>query len=129
MKSDSHEATLGDYHYVCMKICLEDLDVVAPPQKSSSPYWKLNTSILKDEDFLENFSKFYFKLQNKIPDYADIADWWDNCAKLGIRKFCMGVSSHLADVRKDTKKYLFTYSKLVLKQSNWSEVISVRQQL
>ena len=89
----------------------------------------MNTSILKDEDFLENFSVLYSKLQKKKPEYDDIADWWDLCAKPGIRKFCMGVSSHLADVRKDTKKYLFSYLKLVLKQGNWSEVTRVRQQL
>ena len=112
--------------YVCMTVTLEDFIPVAPPQKSSSPYWKLNTSILKDEDFLENFSVLYSKLQKKKPEYDDIADWWDLCAKPGIRKFCMGVSSHLADVRKDTKKYLFSYLKLVLKQGNWSEVTQVR---
>ena len=72
---------------------------------------------------------FYGKLQVKKQEYPDIADWWDLCAKPSIRKFCMGVSSNLAGIRKDTKKYLFAYLNVVLCQGNWSEVVRVRQQL
>ena len=129
VKAVSHQATLGDHHYVCLSLSLEDFEIGPPPQKPISPYWKLNTSILKDEDFLENFSLYYSKLQIKIPDFADIADWWDLCAKPNIKNFCIGVSSHLADVRKDTKKYLFSYLTLVMRQGNWEEIARVRQQL
>ena len=129
VKSVTHQASLGDHLYVCMTMILPNLSKNFDPPPSSSPYWKLNTSILKDEDFLENFSKMYSKLQAKISDYPDIADWWDNCAKPRIRDFCMGVSTHLAHVRKDTKKYLFSYLNLVLRQGNWEEVARIRQQL
>ena len=129
VRSVVHSASLGDHHYPCMILSLPNLEMTPAPPMSSSPYWKLNTSILKDEDFLGNFSKMYGKLQVKMPDYPDIADWWDLCAKPGIRNFCIGVSSHLADVRKDTKKYLFSYLNVVLKQGDWGEVARVRQQL
>ena len=125
----SQQASLGDHHGVNLLISLPDLGQRPAPPLYSSPYWKLNTSILKDEDFLDNFSVFYDKLQVKIQEYPDIADWWDLCAKPSIRKFCMGVSGHLARIRRDTKKYLFSYLNLVMHAGNWSEVARVRQQL
>ena len=105
----THNASLGDHKYVVMRITL-DLDKVSEPPVQCSPYWKLNTSILSDEDFLANFSTMYQNLQLKIAQYQDIACWWDLCAKPAIRKFCMGVSSKLANVRKDTKRFLFFLS-------------------
>ena len=129
VRSVSYKASLGDHHGVSLKLSLPDLVKGPASMPSSSPYWKLNTSVLKDEDFLENFSVMYAKLQARIQDYPDIADWWDNCAKISIRKFCMGVSSRLAKVRRDTKKYLFSYLSVVLNLRDWGEVTRVRQQL
>ena len=77
--SVTHNASLGDHKYVVMRITL-DLDKVSEPPVQCSPYWKLNTSILSDEDFLANFSTMYQKLQLKIAQYQDIACWWDLCA-------------------------------------------------
>ena len=129
VRSVTHKASIGDHKYVCMNLSLPDLEIEPLPSVSSSPYWKLNTSILKDDDFLENFSVMYKKLQDKIQDFHDIADWWDHCAKPSIRKFCIGVSSLLADVRKNTKQYLFAYLNVVLRKGDWEEVVRVRQQL
>ena len=41
----------------------------------------------------------------------------------------MGVSIRLAYVRRDTKKFLFSYLNIVLKKGDWGEVARVRQQL
>ena len=127
--SVSHHASLGDHKYAVMLLCLPGLEKVPGPLPSKSPYWKLNTSILSDEDFLPNFSKMYQKLQLKIPDFPDIASWWDLCAKPAIRKFCMGVSTKLASVRKDTKKFLFSYLNIALKDRDWKEVTRIREQI
>ena len=77
---------MGDHKYVKCILSLDNLTKQNIPPKSNSPYWKLNSSILKDEDFLENFAVMYGKLQAKIQDYPDIADWWDLCAKPSIKK-------------------------------------------
>ena len=42
------------------------------------------------------------------------------CAKPAFKNFCIGVSSHLANIRNDTKKYLFAYLNLVIKQKKWA---------
>ena len=41
----------------------------------------------------------------------------------------MGVSTHLANIRRDTKRYLFSYLNVVMKQGDWQEVTRIRQQI
>ena len=129
LKSVTHLASLSDHKYSVMLVSLPDVTKLPEPAISSSPYWKLNTSILKDEDFLENFSKMYQKLQSKKSEFSDIALWWDYCAKPSIKKFCMAVSTFLSDIRNDTKKYIFSYLNVVLRKREWKEVARVRQEI
>ena len=68
VKSVSYHASLSDHKYVIMQIKLPSSVKNSETPKSKSPYWKLNTAILKDEDFLDNFSVMYSKLQ----EYTDI---------------------------------------------------------
>ena len=52
-----HIASLSDHCGVVMEVDL-DVDVSRNIQKENrKTYWKLNTSILKDEEFLDNFSE------------------------------------------------------------------------
>ena len=123
----SHHASLSDHHYGVLLLSLPDLVSAPKPLKNSSLYWKLNTSILQDQDFLENFKDFYNNtLKTKIGEFPDIGDWWDLYAKPEIRKFCMGVSERLGFVRKNTKRFLFSYLTLVTKKGNWKEVVRVK---
>ena len=101
----SHHASLADHHYVLTEIECPSLERLDPVPRTEKLYWKLNTSILQDEDFLENFTEFYRKIQTNITDYVDIAEWWDLKAKTAIREFCMGVSEKFAYVRKNTRQF------------------------
>ena len=125
----SHHASLSDHHYGVLILDLPDLESAPKPPKQPPLYWKLNTSVLQDDDFLVNFKEFYRNLKNKIDDYPDISDWWDLCAKPAIRDFCMGVSERMAFVRKNTKRFLFSYLSLVIKRGNWGEVVRVRKKI
>ena len=49
VKNVSHQASLGDHLGVSLLMSIEDLENLTSPTISSSPYWKLNTSILKDD--------------------------------------------------------------------------------
>ena len=75
VKHVSHNASLVDHHYVVAELELPSLQVLAPPPRNAKLYWKLNTLILQDEDFKENFNTFYKKVQADIENFADIADW------------------------------------------------------
>ena len=50
-------------------------------------------------------------------------------AKPAIREFCIDVSERLSFVRKNTKRFLFSYLTLVTKKGNWKEVIRVKEKL
>ena len=125
----SHHASLSDHHYVVMVLNLPNIDSIPLPPKPPPLYWKLNTSILEDEDFIENFAAFYANLQSNKTEFHDIANWWDLHAKPAIRKFCMDVSERLAFVRKNTKRFLFSYLTLVIRRGDWKEVARVRRKL
>ena len=124
-----HHASLVDHHYGVLELDLPDLAAVAPPPRTTKLYWKLNTSILQDEDFLENFSDLYSKLKSEVDSYDDIATWWDCLAKPTFKQFSMGVSERLAYVRKNTKGFLFSYLGKVIRKGNWKEVSRVRKQI
>ena len=125
----SHHASLSDHHYVVLILNLTNLENIPLPPKSPPLYWKLNTSILQDDDCLENFDTFYEKIRSKIDEFHDIANWWDLLAKPAIREFCIDVSERLSFVRKNTKRFLFSYLTLVTKKGNWNEVVRVREDL
>ena len=108
---------------------LPNLEIAPKPPTCPPLYWKLNTSTLQDDDFLENFEEIYGNLKTKIGDYPDISDWWDLCAKPAIRNFCMRVSERLAFVRKNTKQFLFSYLTLVINRGDWGEVARVRKKI
>ena len=60
----SHHASLSDHHYVVFTLNLPNLKTVPKPAKPPPLYWKLNTSVLTDEDFLENFQIMYCILKH-----------------------------------------------------------------
>ena len=70
-----HHASLADHHYGVLELELPDLAKVSPLPRTKQLYWKLNTEILHDEDFLENFSDLYNKIHSAIDSYDDIASW------------------------------------------------------
>ena len=125
----SHHASLVDHHYVIAEIDIPTLQLLDPPPENTKLYWKLNTSVLQDEDFLENFSVFYQKVKAEIPKFGDIADWWDSIAKPAIKEFCLRVSERLAYKNKNTRRFLFSYLSLVIRRGNWKEVTRVRLKL
>ena len=91
--------------------------------------FKLNVSILKDDEFLDNFSDFWYWLQSFKPRYRDIAEWWDKEAKPGIKDFCVIFSKRRSQRRKDTKKFWFAYLKTALLAKDWSEVARTKEEI
>ena len=55
-------------------------------------YWKLNTSILNDEDFLTSFSSFWKHLLNSQQLFLDKSEWWDKSVRENIKQFCIDYS-------------------------------------
>ena len=62
VQSVLHHASLGDHHYAIVELELPGFDILPSVPKTKQLYWKLNTSILDDGDFLENFNIMYQKV-------------------------------------------------------------------
>ena len=92
-------------------------------------YWKLNNSILNDEDFLPSFKHLWSDLQKRKDKYAKISDWWDIVAKPEIKEFCIMFSKHRRLTRNETYKFLLSYLKIVLADNNWEEIVRVKEKL
>ena len=83
-----HVASLSDHCGVLLEMQFQNV-VFSKIKSTSRTYWKLNTRILKDEDFLENFAALWECLKLKQNDFSDIADWWNEEAKPNIKEFCI----------------------------------------
>ena len=50
-------------------------------------YWKLNTSLLEDENIKENFEVLWGSIKNVIYNYENELMWWELCVKPQIKAF------------------------------------------
>ena len=101
-----HLPSLSDHFAVQLSLRL-DLD--RRPFKNVQPnrsYWKLNSAILDEEDFVDNFSDFWKYLVGFKQDFGDVADWWDLFVKPNLKEFCSLYSKRRARRKKDTINFL-----------------------
>ena len=85
-----HVASLSDHCGVLIDMSFQNLNQHRKLSSRQS-YWKLNVSILEDEDFEGNFVSLWTKLKLKQASFSDIADWWEIEAKPAIREFCLKI--------------------------------------
>ena len=123
-----HVASLSDHCGVQMGVELM-VELMSLPKTQRRTYWKLNTAILEEEDFLPNFTSFWGRISGLKEDYSDLAEWWDKLAKPEIKDFCVGFSVQRKLQRDHSKRFLLSYLKLVLAEKNWEEFARVRGKL
>ena len=123
-----HVASLSDHCGVQMRLLLS-VELISLPKTQHRTYWKMNTAILGEEEFLPNFTPFWVRISRSRHFFSDLAEWWDKCAKPEIKDFCLGYSIHRKLKRDQTKKFLLSYLKIVLASKNWSEVARVKEEL
>ena len=75
-------ALLSDHDFIFAELILNN------SINMGKSYWKLNNSILHDEDFVKSF-RFYWKVISRTPD-IDL-EWWDKMKTL-IKEFCIDYS-------------------------------------
>ena len=124
-----HVASLSDHCGVFIEIYLNCEKVKLTLPRKTETYWKLNCSILDDEDFMSNFSELWRNMLSEQEAYQNVADWWDCLVKPSIKLFCQHFSTQRRRRLRDTKKYLFAYLKIALNDKNWEEVVRVKKEL
>ena len=124
--SVEHVASLSDHCGVLLEIFLQNVANPFVRRVRHNTYWKLNVSILKDEDFLQNFAELWDLLKMKQGTYLDIADWWNFEAKPSIKEFCITFSKERRAGRNDSKKCWLAYLKIVQVHKDWHEITRVK---
>ena len=123
-----HIASLSDHCAALLTINL-DFTLCLQPKLGRTTYWKLNTAILDDPEFLPSFKQLWIDISQSKDSSPDIAEWWDVKAKPEIKDFCMEFSKHRKRKRRDTVQFLLSYLKIVLSEKNWDEVCRVKGEL
>ena len=70
----NHVASLSDHCAVFLEISTNDNFLSTNRSLGRTTYWKLNTAILNDEDFLPSFSSFWSEIVKSVTTSGDIAD-------------------------------------------------------
>ena len=126
--SATHLPGLADHWGVEVLMNLEVTRLQLPPRPPRT-HWKLNSSILKHESFLPQFSQLFQQLLEDIDEFEDAADWWDLLAKPTVSSFCKLFSISLAKQRKTFKNFLFALLTKATNQGDWCLVIQTREKL
>lgn len=72
--------------------CLSDhnlitVSIVLTQSNFKSPYWKLNTALLKEKQFYEKFKLFWEEWSFRKKDLKNLLQWWE-LGKIQIKIFC-----------------------------------------
>lgn len=126
--SARHKPGISDHCQVEVKIKL-GAGQGRPNQQKKKLFWKLNTSLLDNPDFKEQFQTLYEKLVRFIGEYADHSEWWEILAKPAIARFCKDFSSKLSQERRCTKRFLYASLRIFLRQENWAEVARIKESI
>lgn len=93
-KFGTEDACLSDHKLIWCELGLEG------GASRKSPYWKLNTSLLKDGEIRKEFEDVYKKWRKEKRKYDDIFLWWDQGKKV-FRNFFIKKSKEEIQKKKD----------------------------
>ena len=126
----SHHPFLSDHKYVKMKLELPEIErKVKANKQHDSGFWKLNVSILEEEDFMLEFGVLWARIKQRKEEYNDISDWWDSLAKPECVGLCMRYSAMMARCRRGLKDMLMIMLESALSEKMWVDVAVIRGRL
>ena len=129
VKQVSHHPYLSDHKYVKIILKLPALESKKQMKKDCESYWKLNTSILDDEDFMPEFSIMWERVKQSKEDYEDIAEWWEEYAKPESRALCIRYAAQVARSNRCMKDMLMVMLTTALEDKRWDDVAFIRGRL
>ena len=69
---------------------------------TKSPFWKLNTSVLEEDIFREEFEELWERLKNKKRFYKSLNSWWERVFKKDFQKM---TQNNCKEKKRDEKQY------------------------
>ena len=129
LKEVTHHPYMSDHKYVKMLIKLPGITRKIKTEKQQETFWKLNVSVLEDEDFMLEFGVTWDRVKEKQQEYVDIAEWWDKLAKPECRALCMRFSAMKARSRRCMQDMLRVMLSCAMEEKNWVDVAFIRARL
>ena len=152
LKEISHLRGIYDHSGIVARLEIPVVRSQPPPQATA--YWKLNTSVLNDSQFLGQFKRYYHRLKTLHPppeshdepetddpdptlasppgegqeNLPDIVDWWEEIQS-ALVQFLQDYSSNLVRERKSTKSFLFASLKSATRREEWDTVAILKEKL
>lgn len=123
-----HAPTISDHDAV--KVEVEwDMEVDAQPARTPSLYWKLNTAILQEEDFLPDFSFMWNRLVQEYEDDQCPALWWEEVGKPACIDFCITFSKLCAHRRREMAYLTLAGLKIAYEEDDWEAIRGLKERL
>ena len=118
--SVGHTLHLSDHKLVKVEL---DVDVTRQEEsQSSAGYWKLNSRVLEDRDYIANFSVVWDEVMASKERYVDVAVWFDEVFKTRFKGFLVSYSKYRAKGRRDMINYLSFCLQEAGNEGNWQEI-------
>ena len=122
--------TTSDHHVFLLKLDKTGLSLPDPQRSSASFYWKFNSSLLKEKDFLPTFTDMWQQVAAAVITFpAGPSEWWEQLAKPSNSDFCKQFSRLVAGRRAVTRRFFTRALELALEAADWTVVAACRKRL
>ena len=124
-----HLPSLSDHWALSVAFSSSLVDVVPVEGFGCSVYWKLNSQILKEEDWQANFKELWEECLGQRDDFVDVATWWDVCFKPRVKAMSAYYSARRKRIRVDTMQFLYNHLGRAMRRGDWGAVVSLRARI
>ena len=101
---------------------------VEESSRRKSHNWKLNTSLLKEEDFKPAFQQFWEGLQPRMGQ-AEVTEAWEAVAKPAIAAFCKDFAARTGKRRQLSGRFFTKALERALGLGQWEEAAVLKERL
>ena len=122
--------TTSDHHAFLLKMDITGLGIPQPGRLTASYYWKFNSSLLQEKDFLPAFTEMWEPIAAIMDTFpTGPGEWWDRLAKPTICDFCRRFSRLVAGRRGATRRFFVRALEVALETANWVAVAACKKKI
>ncbi len=123
--------TTSDHHAFVLSLDLTGFGAAAAAARPAAKfYWKFNSSLLGEGDFLPAFQEMWRPVGEEAASYpAGPACWWEEKAKPAIGDFCRRFARLVAGRRAATRRFFTRALELAMEAGDWAKIDACREKL
>ena len=122
--------TTSDHHAFLLLLDLTGFGLMAAERPPAHFYWKFNSSLLQEKDFLPAFQEMWRPVEASQVNYqSGPGAWWEELAKPAISGFCRSFSRLVAGRRAATRRFFARALELALEGADWAAAEACREKM